>query len=166
MKGARPILLALLILMPIISPISLLGTCFSALHNQEPLLSSKPHESSRITRISSTVAPSSEDTTQNTDSRIPATNGNSPRNWTILMYMCADNDLDLTAINQIIELETEGSTQQVNVLVYVDFTSTTATPGSGAFTYNITQAPLGTSIRSEPLNTTLPAEPNRPHSSY
>ncbi|MFW9984880.1 MAG: clostripain-related cysteine peptidase [Candidatus Odinarchaeota archaeon] len=74
--------------------------------------------------------------------------------------MCADNDLDLTAINQIIELETEGSTQQVNVLVYVDFTSTTATPGSGAFTYNITQAPLGTSIRSEPLNTTLPEEPN------
>ncbi|MFX0078750.1 MAG: clostripain-related cysteine peptidase, partial [Candidatus Hermodarchaeota archaeon] len=87
-------------------------------------------------------------------------NGNSPRNWTILIYMCADNDRDIAAINQIIELEKEGSTQQVNVLVYVDFASTTASPGPGAFTYNITQAPLGNSIQSEPLNTTLPLEPN------
>ena len=160
MKGARLILLALLIMMPIISPISLLGIRLSALHTQDPLLWTKPHGSSRIGGVSSTVALIPEDTTQNIDSGILATNGNSPRNWTILMYMCADNDLDLTAINQIIELEKEGSTQQVNVLVYVDFTSTTGTPGSGAFTYNITQAPQGTSIQSESLNTSLPTEPN------
>jgi len=160
MKGTQPILLALLLLMPIISPISLLGAHFSTFHTQEALLSSKPHEPLKIGGISSTVALSPEDTTQNIGSRIPVTNGNSPRNWTILMYMCADNNLDLAAINQIIELETEGSTQQVNVLVYVDFASSTATPGTGAFTYNITQALLGTSIRSEPLNTTLPVEPN------
>ncbi|MFX1341692.1 MAG: clostripain-related cysteine peptidase [Promethearchaeota archaeon] len=160
MKRTRPILLALLILMPIISPISFHGIRYSALQIQEYLFGSKSHESSRTCEISSTIALSPVGTTQDSDSRILATNGNSPRNWTILMYMCADNDLDLAAISQIIEIETEGSTQQVNVLVYVDFASATATPGSGAFTYNITQAPLGTSIRSEPLNTTLPVEPN------
>lgn len=160
MKGARPILLALLILMPIFSPISLFGTRFSALHPQDPLHGSISYGSSRIEGIPTTIALNSEDTTQKSESSYLATNGNSPRNWTILMYMCADNHLDLAAISQIMELEKEGSTQQVNVLVYVDFTSTTGTPGSGAFTYNITQAPQGTTIQSEPLNTTLPIEPN------
>jgi len=160
MKGARPILLAMLLLIPVLSPISLLGARFHASYSSESHLGLKTQGSIEVEGISATSAINSGETTQSIDSSILATNGNSPRNWTILMYMCADNDLDVRAINQIIELETEGSTQQVNVLVYVDFTSTTASPGSGAFTYNITQAPLGTSIRSEPLNTTLPTEPN------
>ncbi len=88
-------------------------------------------------------------------------NGNAPRNWTVLIYMAADNNEEVEAVQNINEMEIVGSTQQVNILVYVDFRSNTSTHNQFAYTFNITkQDPANQTIISEPLNTTLPLEPN------
>ncbi|MFX0078819.1 MAG: hypothetical protein ACFE8O_06210, partial [Candidatus Hermodarchaeota archaeon] len=98
MKGARPFLLVLLILMPLLSPLSILGTRFNALYNPKHLLSPDPNGSIRVEGSIAISALNSGAETQCVDSSIPVTNGNSPRNWTILIYMCADNDRDIAAI--------------------------------------------------------------------
>jgi hypothetical protein len=88
-------------------------------------------------------------------------NENAPRNWTVLVYMAADNDEEVEAVQNINEMEIVGSTQQVNIIVYVDFRSNTSTHDQFAYTFNITrQDPSNQTIISEPLNTTLPLEPN------
>ncbi|MFX1582618.1 MAG: clostripain-related cysteine peptidase [Promethearchaeota archaeon] len=88
-------------------------------------------------------------------------NGNAPRNWTVLVYMAADNEEEVEAVQNINEMEIVGSTQQVNIIVYVDFRSNTTTHEQFAYTFNITkQDPANQTIISEPLNTSLPLEPN------
>ncbi|MFX1403921.1 MAG: clostripain-related cysteine peptidase [Promethearchaeota archaeon] len=76
--------------------------------------------------------------------------------------MAADNDQEIAAVDNIKEMELVGSTEQVNILVYVDFLTNNTSFGPGAYTFNITkdELPLNNTIVSEPLNTTLPDEPN------
>jgi hypothetical protein len=95
-------------------------------------------------------------------SQAPLANGNAPRNWTVLVYMAADNEQEIAAYENIKEMEVVGSTQQVNILIYVDFLTNTTNFGPGAYTYNITKDdhPTNNTIVSEPLNSSLPTEPN------
>ncbi len=44
----------------------------------------------------------------------------SPRVWTVLVYMAADNSLESSGIEDINEMETVGSTSQATVLVQID----------------------------------------------
>ncbi len=92
----------------------------------------------------------------------PMTNGNSPRNWTVLVYMAADNNEEIAAVQNLNEMEIVGSTHQVNILVYVDFLTNYTGYGPGALTLNITKddPPTNSTISSMPVNTPLPLEPN------
>jgi hypothetical protein len=76
--------------------------------------------------------------------------------------MAADNEQEVAALENIKEMEVVGSTEQVNILVFVDFLTNNTGFGPGACTFNITkdELPLNSTIISEPLNTTLPDEPN------
>jgi len=148
MKGARSLFCLLLILFflpPSNAPIDLrtsqpspTSQKVSTLPNSDQVLDSSPERSTF------------------------SSNGNAPRNWTVLVYMAADNDQEFAAVNNIKEMEVVGSTEQVNILVYVDFLTNNTSYGPGAYTFNITkdELPLNNSIISEPLNTTLPDEPN------
>jgi len=48
------------------------------------------------------------------------TYGNLLGKWTIMVYMCADNNLESAAIADMNELEEVGSTSEVNILVQID----------------------------------------------
>lgn len=95
-------------------------------------------------------------------SSVPMANGDSPRNWTVLVYMAADNNEEVAAVQNLNEMEMVGSTHQVNILVYVDFLTNYTGYGPGAFTLNITKdnPPTNSTISSMPVNTSLPLEPN------
>ena len=86
----------------------------------------------------------------------------SPRRWTLLVYMAVDNCSEAAAIDDIKEMEQIGSTNQINILVYVDFESNTTGVNLGATTYNITSdpPPLDSTIFSSPLVTPLAHDPN------
>ena len=51
---------------------------------------------------------------------IPATTGSETAEWTILLYLDGDNNLDPDAVNDLEELKMVGSTDKVNVLVLWD----------------------------------------------
>ncbi|MFX1475415.1 MAG: clostripain-related cysteine peptidase [Promethearchaeota archaeon] len=76
-------------------------------------------------------------------------------NWTVLVYLSADNNLDNFAFEVINDLESVGPTPAVNVIVFVDYLSY---PVSGARCYNITFDADLTQINS-PIIYTL-SEPN------
>lgn len=149
MKGART-LLFFLILLFILTP--------SFSFSEPPILGQTNNEST----VSGTYPSESFTHIEPSSNYAPLTNGNAPRNWTVLVYMAADNDQEIAAFENIKEMEVVGSTQQVNILVYVDFLTNTTHYGPGAYTFNITKddPPLGNTIVSEPLNSSLPTEPN------
>ena len=149
MKGARPLLFLLLLSLILIPPFIHFGPI-----NTQP----KPQETLPI----ETDFNKQSSRTEQTPQRIPMANDSAPRNWTVLVYMAADNDQQNAAFENINEMEMVGSTRQVNIIVYVDFLSNSTQFDSGAYTFNITKdTPINNnSINSEPLNTTLPTEPN------
>lgn len=53
-----------------------------------------------------------------------------PKKWTIMVYMCADNNLDSAALEDINEMEMLGSNADVNILVQIDRPDS-ATGGTG-----------------------------------
>lgn len=161
MKGARLLFLILLLSFTTIQPLALLGAC-----NQTRIIS-EPSQ-----RLTSQINPNEERILVNR-AKIPEIQDSSflesplassdSRNWTVLVYMAADNSLEVNAFADIKEMEMVGSTDQVNIIVFVDFrTNNTPYHGPGAYTFNITQdtEPLNSTIWSQPLNTSLPTEPN------
>lgn len=50
----------------------------------------------------------------------PLTGSILPKRWTIMVYMCADNNLDSAALEDINEMELLGSNSNVNILVQID----------------------------------------------
>lgn len=50
----------------------------------------------------------------------PLTGSILPKKWTIMVYMCADNDLDSAALEDVNEMELLGSNNDVNILVQID----------------------------------------------
>lgn len=50
----------------------------------------------------------------------PPDNGHGSRDWTVMLYMAADNELDTYAIKDMNELERVGSTSQVSIVAQVD----------------------------------------------
>jgi ribosomal protein L40E len=149
MKGARHLLFLLLLSLLLIPFIKVFHV--QSVISQSPILVRPENQLSQFP-------------TQRTHSsaRIPVANGNPLRNWTVLIYMAADNDQQSAVFNDINEMEVVGSTQQVNIIVYVDFRNNSTHFDSGAYAFNITKdtPPSNSSINSEPLNTPLPTEPN------
>ncbi len=162
MKGARLFLL-LLLSMTIIEPVVSINSTLNLKSNSKPSLSTCTQSSLQnsekginecVESTTSQIIPSCQNAVANNDVK---------RNWTVLVYMAADNDIEAAAYYDIKEMEAVGSTASVNIIVYVDFlTNNSPYHGSGAFTYNITKdtAPLNTTIWSPLLNTTLPKEPD------
>lgn len=50
----------------------------------------------------------------------PDTGSILPKKWTVMVYICADNDLDSYALADINEMEQLGSNDDVNILVQID----------------------------------------------
>ncbi|MGE5572038.1 MAG: clostripain-related cysteine peptidase [Bacteroidota bacterium] len=50
----------------------------------------------------------------------PDTGSILPKKWTVMVYICADNDLDSYALADINEMERPGSNDDVNILVQID----------------------------------------------
>jgi len=45
---------------------------------------------------------------------------NDSKKWTVMVYVDADNNLDLAGVNDIVEMQTVGSSSQVDVVVLFD----------------------------------------------
>ncbi len=80
-------------------------------------------------------------------------------NWTILVYMDGDNNLEEFAFDDLNAMELVGSTEEIMVLVYVDFYDAYYAPFSHAKCFEITLGTTGL-IESSELVTSLPHEPN------
>jgi hypothetical protein len=80
-------------------------------------------------------------------------------NWTILVYLDGDNNLEEFAFDDLNAMEEVGSTEEIVVLVYVDFYDASYAPFSYAKCYEITFGTTGL-IESTELVTSLPHEPN------
>ena len=81
-------------------------------------------------------------------------------NWTVLVYLDGDNDLEEFAFIDLNEMELVGSTTDVKIIVYVDFWNGVNAPYSGAKCYEVTQDMDTNNINSLELVTPLPTEPN------
>jgi len=81
-------------------------------------------------------------------------------NWTILVYMDADNDLEQYAFEDINSMELVGSTDGMSVIVFVDFLEGAHAPYTGAKCYRITQDYNVGVIGSPELVSPLPSEPD------
>jgi hypothetical protein len=156
MKGVRTLLLLLLFSVTIIQPFTL-AISIEAPISSIPALNPLSKSVNSVDMQDGNPNPSSIPLQQKT-----LVNGNAPRNWTILIYMAADNDLQTTAFADIKEMEMVGSTKQVNIIVFVDFLTDLTGYGPGAVTFNITKdtEPQNNTIISTPMTTPLPAEPN------
>ncbi len=84
----------------------------------------------------------------------------SSANWTVLVYLDGDNDLEEYAFIDLNAMELVGSTADVRIIVLVDFWSGTDAPYSGSRCYEITFDDNMNSINSLILTTPLPSEPN------
>lgn len=94
-------------------------------------------------------------------SQITPSIADADRSWTVLIYLDGDNDLEEQAFNEIKEMESVGSTSDVNIIVYVDYFSDQDLHTSEAECYNITKdVSNNETIWSSPLVTPLPTEPN------
>ncbi|MFX1576219.1 MAG: clostripain-related cysteine peptidase [Promethearchaeota archaeon] len=80
--------------------------------------------------------------------------------WTMLVYLDGDNDLEEYAFDDFNTMETIGSTADIRILVYVDFWTGSHTPFTGARCYEITQDNNPSIIASTQLPAGLPSEPN------
>lgn len=80
--------------------------------------------------------------------------------WTVLVYLDGDNDLEEYAFDDFNTMETIGSTADIRILVYVDFWTGSHTPFTGARCYEITQDNNPSLIVSTQLPAGLPSEPN------
>jgi hypothetical protein len=83
-----------------------------------------------------------------------------PLNWTILVYMDADNDLEQYAFEDINSMELVGSTTQMSIIVFVDFWDGAHAPYTGAKCYRIAQDFDEGVITSPELASPLPSEPD------
>ncbi len=85
-------------------------------------------------------------------------NGND--NWTVLVYLDGDNNLEEYAFDDLNSMETIGSTQDVKIIVLVDFWDGTYAPFTGAKCYEVSQDSNLNVINSVELATPLPTEPD------
>jgi len=83
-----------------------------------------------------------------------------PLNWTILVYMDADNDLEQYAFEDINSMELVGSTTHMSIIVFVDFRDGAHAPYTGAKCYRIVQNFDESVIASPELASPLPSEPD------
>ena len=96
-----------------------------------------------------------------TSGKILKTTPMQSRNWTILVYLDGDNDLEEYAFDDLNAMEKIGSTKDVNIIVLVDFyLGMGAVPFTGANCYNVTQDDATMIINSTVLSHPFPAEPN------
>ena len=49
-----------------------------------------------------------------------AKKANTTRNWTVMVYMAGDNNLDSAGVVDLKEMKKVGSTEQINILVQFD----------------------------------------------
>ncbi|MFX1318393.1 MAG: clostripain-related cysteine peptidase [Promethearchaeota archaeon] len=91
-------------------------------------------------------------------SQVKMQNGND--NWTVLVYLDGDNNLEEYAFDDLNSMETIGSTQDVKIIVLVDFWDGTYTPFTGAKCYEVSQDLNQNVINSIELATPLPTEPD------
>jgi hypothetical protein len=80
--------------------------------------------------------------------------------WTVLVYLDGDNDLEENAFSDFNSMELVGSTTEVQILVLVDFWNGIDAPFTETRCYNITQDSDSNSINSIELATSLPSEAN------
>ncbi|MFX1582411.1 MAG: clostripain-related cysteine peptidase [Promethearchaeota archaeon] len=80
--------------------------------------------------------------------------------WTILVYLDGDNDLEKSAFDDLNSMEIIGSTADVNIIVFVDFYYGADAPFTGARCYEIIQDANLNVISSTELVTGLSSEPN------
>lgn len=80
--------------------------------------------------------------------------------WTVLVYLDGDNDLEEYAFNDLNSMETVLPSSDVHVLVFVDFWSALIAPYSGARCYEVTYDTNLNTINSIELSHPLPLEPN------
>lgn len=80
--------------------------------------------------------------------------------WTVLVYLDGDNDIEDHAFNDLNSMETVWSSPDVRVIVYVDFWTTSIAPYSGARCYEVTYDIDLLTINSIELPIPLPSEPN------
>ncbi len=80
--------------------------------------------------------------------------------WTVLVYLDGDNDLEEYAFNDLNSMETIGSTSEVRIIVYVDFWEGSDAPYTGARCYEVLQDSNLNLITSPQLSSGLPSEPN------
>ncbi len=81
-------------------------------------------------------------------------------NWTVMVYLDGDNDLEEYAFIDFNSMELVGSTTNVRIIVLVDFWSGTDAPFTGAKCYEILYDSNMNAINSLELATGLPTEPN------
>ncbi len=63
-----------------------------------------------------------------------------PKKWTVMVYMCADNNLDAYALEDMDEMERVGSSEDLNILVQIDrWGSSKSGDWSGARRYYVTR---------------------------
>lgn len=89
-----------------------------------------------------------------------ARTGMQVRDWSVLVYLDGDNDLEAAAFQDFNSMELVGSTSYIAILVYVDFMSVTSGHGAGAECYYITKDTNVNAINSIVLPSSLPTEPN------
>lgn len=80
--------------------------------------------------------------------------------WTVLVYLDGDNDLEENAFNDFNAMELVGSTTDVKILVLVDFWDGNAAPFTGTKCYEVTYDTDLQSINSWELVTSFPNEAN------
>ncbi|MFX0197923.1 MAG: clostripain-related cysteine peptidase [Candidatus Hodarchaeota archaeon] len=82
------------------------------------------------------------------------------KSWSVLVYLDGDNYLEEYAFLHLNEMELVGSTDDVNIIVYVDFKNGSYAPFAEAKCFNITFDDSLDQIGSVELTTDLPQEPN------
>lgn len=48
------------------------------------------------------------------------TTASAEKEWTVMVYLCADNNLDMAGVNDLNELELSGSDENINIIVLLD----------------------------------------------
>ncbi|MDY6914799.1 MAG: hypothetical protein SVM86_00575 [Candidatus Cloacimonadota bacterium] len=58
------------------------------------------------------------------------TSGNTPREWTILIYMAADNGLNDRAVEDILQMKEAEFSEECNIIVQVDYSQSNSYEGA------------------------------------
>ena len=159
MKSTHLYPLVLLLLAAMIEPVAVLG--FASAYTGYPS-AFPPSARIPVPKDMPVVRQAGQETSRPTLSSTSGASRLAPmqsRAWTILIYICADNDLADYAFSDVNSMELVGSTDDVNIIVYVDF-GPNSVPFTGAKCYNVTYDTDTSNINSPELPSGLPSEPN------